>query len=83
MRNSACKGTIREELRKIYDDAGQNPPNVLRAWDLLKVLLPEARRSRVRDVLREAEFARRRREPGKKRLFSVAEIPAAGLSNKE
>jgi hypothetical protein len=82
MRNSACKGTIRAELRKIYDEAGDNPPNMNKAWDLIKRQIP-APRSRVREVLEENEFARRRRGPGRKAKRSpkpaVAprEIPAA------
>jgi Protein of unknown function (DUF3631) len=67
MRNSASKDTIRKELRKIFDEAGDDPPNMNRAWRLLKARLPDARRSRVREVLKEDEFARRRRGPGRKR----------------
>jgi hypothetical protein len=70
------KAKIRRELRKIYDDAGDDPPNVNRAWDLLKVKLPHAR-SRVREVLREDEFARRRRKPGKRRLTTSSGIATA------
>jgi hypothetical protein len=66
MRKSADKGTIRSALRKIFDEVSDHPPNVNQAWDSLKVLRPDARRSRVRDVLREAEFACRRRGPGRK-----------------
>jgi hypothetical protein len=66
MRNSAGKGKIREALRKIFDEAGGNPPNMNRAWDLLKVVLLGARRSRFRDVLREPEFAPRRPRPGRR-----------------
>jgi hypothetical protein len=60
------KPEIRTALRKIFDEAGDNPPNVNRAWNLIKVLLPDATRSRVREVLSEEEFARRRRGPGRK-----------------
>jgi hypothetical protein len=35
MRNSASKDTIRKELRKIFDEAGDDPPNMHRAWRLL------------------------------------------------
>ena len=66
MRKPTCKATIRKALRRIYEEAGENPPNVNRAWDLVKVLLPNATRSRVREVLREAEFAQRRHGPGRK-----------------
>jgi ribosomal protein S20 len=83
IRNSAGKATIRTTLRKIFDEARDNPPNVNRAWVLLKMLLPDATRSRVREVLKEAEFARRRRGPGRKakrrpiQLTTVQEIPPA------
>ena len=63
---NASKPQIRVALREAYDAAGDNPPNVNRAWDLLKQRLPSARRKRVREVLGEEEFARRRREPGRK-----------------
>jgi hypothetical protein len=72
----ASKLEIREALRKIYDEADADPPNVNRAWDLAKVQLPHARRSRVREVLGEEEFFRQRRQPGKRRLVRVTEIPA-------
>jgi hypothetical protein len=66
MRKSAGKDRIRKALRTIFDEAGDNPLNVNRAWDLIKVVLPDARRSRVREVLAEPEFVRRRRGPGRK-----------------
>jgi hypothetical protein len=81
-RNS-CKSTIRKALREVYDAARDNPPNVNRAWALLKLRVPDASRSRVREVLREEEFSGQRRQPGKRRFFSEAEIPAAELSNRE
>jgi hypothetical protein len=68
----ASKAEIREALRRIYDEAGADPPNVNRAWDLAKVKLPHARRRRVGEVLAEDEFARRRRKPGKRRLPATA-----------
>jgi hypothetical protein len=49
---------IRDRLRKLNEEAGDNPPNVNRAWDLIKVQMP-APRSRVREVLKEDEFAGR------------------------
>ena len=82
LKKSAGKAKIREGLRKIFDEAGDNPPNMNRAWDLLKLRLPDARRSRVREVLREPEFAVRRRGPGRKRVpratppTTAQEIPA-------
>jgi hypothetical protein len=64
-RNS-CKGTIREALREVYDKAGDNPPNINQAGAIVMRQLPVSR-SRVREVLNEDEFARRRRGPGRKR----------------
>jgi hypothetical protein len=61
-----CKHMIREVLRNVFDQAGDNPPNINQAWDSIKVLIPGAPRSRVREVLREPEFACRRRGPGRK-----------------
>jgi hypothetical protein len=63
----ASKADIREALRKIRDEAGDDPPNVNGIWDLVKVKLLHARRHRVREVLREAEFACQRRKPGTKK----------------
>jgi hypothetical protein len=60
------KPEIRKVLRKVFDQAGANPPNVNQAWDLIKVQMPVSR-SRVREVLKEGEFALRRRGPGRKR----------------
>jgi hypothetical protein len=80
MRNSACKGTIRKAARQIYNEAGANPPNMNQASDLIKRQI-SASRSRVREVLREGEFARQRRGPGRKakrrpiQLTTVQEIP--------
>jgi hypothetical protein len=82
VRNSACKGMIRELSRKIYGDAGDNPPNINQACDLIKRQIP-ASRSRVREVLKEEEFARRRRGPGRKAIArptqptTAQEIPTA------
>jgi hypothetical protein len=57
------KAEIRKVLRNVFDRAGANPPNINQAWDLIKHQIP-ASRSRVREVLKEDEFARRRRKPG-------------------
>jgi hypothetical protein len=73
MRNSACKDTIREELRKIYDRAGDDPPNTDQACVLIKRQI-RASRSRVREVLKEDEFARRRRGPGRKRKSALSPV---------
>jgi hypothetical protein len=74
----ASKAEIREALRKIYDEAGADPPNVNRAWDLAKINLPHARRRRVGEVLAEDEFAHRRRKPGKKRTSWEIATPTPG-----
>jgi hypothetical protein len=65
-RNSVGKDRIRKAARDLYDKAGNNAPNINHAWDSIKVLIPGAPRSRVREVLREPEFACRRRGPGRK-----------------
>jgi hypothetical protein len=79
----ASKPDIREVLRKIYDEAGADPPNVNRAWDLAKVKLPHARRRRVGEVLAEDEFAHRRRKPGKKRTsLEIVTAKPADLGSK-
>jgi hypothetical protein len=75
----ASKAEIREALRKIYDKAGDDPPNVNRAWDLIKLEMLHVRRSRVREVLDEKEFARQRREPGKKQISVAGIVPAIVL----
>jgi hypothetical protein len=74
---TASKLEIREELRKIYSDAGADSPNVNKAWNLVKQKVPNARRRRVREVLEENEFACRRREPGKRRLPTSSGIATA------
>jgi hypothetical protein len=65
-RLGASKAQIRSVLRQIYDEAGDNPPNVNRAWQLIQQGLPNVTRARVRAFLKEDEFARRRRKPGQK-----------------
>jgi len=76
IRMPASKPEIREALRRIYDEAGADPPNVNRAWDLVKLKMLHAQRSRVREVLDENEFACRRREPGKKEISRAGIVPA-------
>ncbi len=72
--SAASKAEIRTVLRQIYNEAGA--PNVNQAWNVLKLQMPDASRSRVREVLREPEFVRLRRQPGKRRVVSAAEIGA-------
>jgi hypothetical protein len=57
------KHKIREELRDIYAEARDDPPNVNKVWTLVKSRLPNARRRHVREVLKEDEFTCQRREP--------------------
>src|ERR1700730_17401420 len=78
----ASKAEIRLALREIYNRSVAKGPNINQAWDSIKMLIQGAPRSRVREVLSEPEFARLRREPGKRRFVSAAEIPAAKLSNR-
>jgi hypothetical protein len=71
--STASKPKIREALRKIYDEAHRNPPNMNQASDVVRRRIP-ASRSRIREVLKEDEFARQRRGPGRKRR--VPNLPA-------
>ena len=71
------KHKIREELRDIYAEARDDPPNVNKVWTLVKSRLPNARRRRVREVLKEEEFTCQRREPGKRRLPTSQGIATA------
>jgi hypothetical protein len=75
-RMPASKQIIREALYEIYLQLGADPPNVNKAWAQAKLRLPTATRARVREVLREPEFARQRRQPGKRRVGSRSEIQA-------
>jgi hypothetical protein len=58
---------IRQALRKIYADPSSNRPNVNKAYDLLRLSLPNAPRRAVMKVLEESEFADQRRPPGNQR----------------
>jgi hypothetical protein len=80
--STASKPKIREVLRTVYDEAGEDPPNIHQASAIVMRQIP-ASRSRVREVLREPEFARRRRGPGRKATprptqpTTAEEIPGA------
>jgi hypothetical protein len=63
-RRPVSEPQIRERLRGIYSDPRSNRPNVNQAWTILKKQLPNASKSRVMEVLKEDEFASRRRKPG-------------------
>jgi hypothetical protein len=65
MRKSAGKGQIRKELRTIFDEAGENPPNMNLAWNLLNARIHASRRP-FREVLDEDEFIPRRPKLGRK-----------------
>jgi len=60
----ASEARIREVLKEIYSDPGNNRPNVNEAWDLLKAKVPNARKNLVMDILKEPEFANQRRGAG-------------------
>lgn len=60
----ASEAEVRRSLRKIYDDPSNDRPNVNEAWKLLKVAMPNARRSQVMEILQDEEFAVKRRPPG-------------------
>ena len=55
---------IRAELKKIYADPVNDRPNMEKAWKLLRSKLPNARKEMTRQILREAQFATQRRDPG-------------------
>ena len=62
----ASEKQIREVANKIYADPVNDRPNMNEAWDLIKKELPNARRARVWEVLREDAFATQRRLRGTK-----------------
>jgi hypothetical protein len=63
-RRPASKSQIRQVLKEIYADPTNDRPNEEDAWKLLQTMLPNAKRSMVREVLREDEFASQRRPRG-------------------
>jgi hypothetical protein len=63
-RRPASEAQIRNMLRGIYSDPQSNRPNVNKAWTILKKQLPNASKSQAMKVLKEEEFASRRRPPG-------------------
>jgi hypothetical protein len=58
---------IREEARVLYEELADDPPNINRAEQLLRGRLPGAKRTRIRPVLGNPEFANLRRPSGVKR----------------
>jgi hypothetical protein len=63
----ASKSQIRQVLREIYADPTNDRPNEENAWKILKPMLLNAKRDRVREVLLEDEFASQRRPRGSQR----------------
>jgi hypothetical protein len=53
---TASEVSIREAVRKIYGESHSKPPNVEEAWRLIKKELPNAARSKVREILNEPAF---------------------------
>lgn len=60
----ASEAQIREALRKIYADPSNNRPNVNVAYDLLRLLLPNARKRTAMSIIKEPEFKIQRRGSG-------------------
>jgi hypothetical protein len=60
------KPAIRAKVRELYASRPSVPPNMWEAEMLIKKSLPRAARDRIREVLKEPEFARQRRATGKR-----------------
>jgi hypothetical protein len=60
----ASKEQIREVAKKVYADPVNDRPDLNKAWYLIRKELPNARRARVREVIREDAFAKQRRAAG-------------------
>jgi hypothetical protein len=58
------KPRIREAIKRVIRKQARSP-NINEATTLVKHELPEAARWRIREVLKEPEFAERRRKPGR------------------
>ncbi len=63
-RPPVSKKEIRRVARSFYSDPS-NPPNLMTAEQLVGGKLPDAARVRIRSVLKEDEFAGKRRKPGR------------------
>jgi hypothetical protein len=61
----ASKSVIRKTIKELYQQAGNNPPNQTKAEPLIAGVLPGTPRTLIRPILREEEFKRLRRKPGK------------------
>jgi hypothetical protein len=62
----APKDKIRSELREIFADPKNDRPNDEQAWDLIRTKL-DVRRTRLREVLKEPEFADKQRRRGERK----------------
>jgi hypothetical protein len=51
--------------RNLYQQAGNNPPNLTKAEQLVAALLPETKRDFIRPILQRPEFENLRRKPGR------------------
>jgi hypothetical protein len=81
MRKSAGKDTIRKELHRVFDEAGKNPPDMNRAFNLVNARIHASRRP-VREVLNEDEFLPRRPKLGRpKRPPGFGAIPDTPLKS--
>jgi hypothetical protein len=56
---------IRREARRIYKKFSDNPPNIRVAEKLIRERLPGATRMQIEPILKEDEFVRLRRRPGR------------------
>jgi hypothetical protein len=63
-RRRTSKSEIHEVAREVYTARAANPPNMIEAPNLIRERLPAASRQRIREVLREPEFANLRRPSG-------------------
>jgi hypothetical protein len=63
-RGQESAARIRAELKKIYADPVNDCPNMEKAWKLLRLKLPNARKEMTRRILHEPEFASQRRKRG-------------------
>jgi hypothetical protein len=60
----ASKSQILDTARTLYQQAGNNPPNLTKAEQLIASLLPGTPRGKIRPILQQEEFAALRRKAG-------------------
>lgn len=63
----ALSAAIREQARVIYAERTDDPPNMVKAERLIREKIADARRSKIRQILHEDEFAMKRRPSGVRR----------------